>query len=40
MSANLEDLYVEHVLQHFNLLLFLNKGDEETDSLSFRRRGF
>ena len=28
MSANLEDLYVDHVLQHFNLWLFVNKGDK------------
>ena len=32
MSVNLEHLNVDVVLQHFNLWLFVNKGDEEIES--------
>ena len=31
-SINLEDLDFDFVLQHFKLCLFVNKGDEETNS--------
>ena len=31
-SINLEDLYFDFVLQHFKLCLFVNEGDEETNS--------
>ena len=29
-SVNLEDLDVDFILQHFNLCLFVNKGNKET----------
>ena len=32
ISFNLEDLDAEFVLQHFNLCLLVNKGNEETES--------
>ena len=32
MSINLEDLDFDFVLQHFKLCLFVNEGDEETNS--------
>ena len=31
-SINLEDLNFDFVLQHFKLCLFVNEGDEETNS--------
>ena len=31
-SINLEDLDFDFVLQHFKLCLFVNEGDEETNS--------
>ena len=31
-SINLEDLHFDFVLQHFKLCLFVNEGDEETNS--------
>ena len=31
-STNLEDLDFHFVLQHFKLCLFVNEGDEETNS--------
>ena len=31
-SVNLEDMDVDFVLQHFKLCLFVNEGDEETNS--------
>ena len=31
-SINLEDLHFDFVLQHFELGLFVNEGDEETNS--------
>ena len=32
MSINLEDFDFDFVLQHFKLCLFVNEGDEETNS--------
>ena len=31
-SVNLEDMDVDFVLQHFKLCLFVNEGDDETNS--------
>ena len=36
-SINLEDLNFDFVLEHCKLCLFVNEGDEETISQSYRR---
>ena len=40
MSVNPENLDVDFVPPRFNLCLFEKEADEETDSLSYRRREF
>ena len=36
-SINPEDLDFDFVFQHFKLCLFVNEGDEETNSQSYRK---